>query len=404
MKTKLHHFFIVLALLAGIQQAAAQGTTAFTYQGQLHDGGTNANGAYTMIFVLYDSASGGNSIGTNTTSPTLANGLFSVNLDFGNVFNGNARWLDITITNGGVTQTLSPRVQVLPSPYAQFAAVAATVTNGAIMNAQLAGNAVASTNIQNGAVTTMQIANGAVTNQNLTANAVNATNIASGQVVKSLNGLTDSVILSAGKNVALFTNGSTLSFSAGPPNIQVFTSSGTFVVPTNVTQIMVEMWGGGGGGGASSSSSQPGGGGGAGGYALNTFTVTPGGSYPITIGSAGGSHVNGGTTYFGSMISPLMMAYGGSAGQNRGSSPGAGGSAGSSSGAVAPFSNGDGQAGDSIGGMGGPALRGGKGGWGGYSGGGSGGTGDTPGGGGGGGSGNSHSGGSGGQGVIFVYY
>jgi hypothetical protein len=27
-----------------------QGSTAFTYQGQLHDSGTNANGAYTMIF------------------------------------------------------------------------------------------------------------------------------------------------------------------------------------------------------------------------------------------------------------------------------------------------------------------------------------------------------------------
>ena len=81
---------------------------------------------------------------TITNSPTLANGLFSVNLDFGTgAFNGSARWLDITVTNGATTQTLSPRVQVLPAPYAQFAAIAGTVTNGAIMNAQLATNAVA---------------------------------------------------------------------------------------------------------------------------------------------------------------------------------------------------------------------------------------------------------------------
>src|ERR1039458_2618480 len=119
MKTKLRCLFIALALLAGIHQAAAQGTTAFTYQGQLHDGGTNANGAYTMIFKLYDAATSGNPIGTNTSSPTLANGLFSVNLDFGSAFNGSARWLDITITNGGTTQTLTPRVQLLPAPYAQ---------------------------------------------------------------------------------------------------------------------------------------------------------------------------------------------------------------------------------------------------------------------------------------------
>jgi hypothetical protein len=158
MKTHLQNLFLALALLAGIHQAAAQGTTAFTYQGQLRDGGTNANGAYTMIFKLYDAVTGGNPLGTNTSSPTLANGLFSVNLDFGaGAFTGAARWLDITVTNGGVAQTLSPRVQMLPTPYAQFAAVAATVTNNAIMNAQLAGNAVNTTNIQDSAITDAKI-------------------------------------------------------------------------------------------------------------------------------------------------------------------------------------------------------------------------------------------------------
>jgi len=149
----------MLALFGSIHQSVAQGTTAFTYQGQLRDGGTNANGAYTMIFKLYDALASGNQIGTTlTNSPTLFNGLFTVNLDFGaGAFNGSARWLDITITNGPTTQTLSPRVQVLPSPYAQFAAVAATVTNNAIMNAQLAGNAVASTNIQGGAIRTRKL-------------------------------------------------------------------------------------------------------------------------------------------------------------------------------------------------------------------------------------------------------
>jgi len=129
--------------------AHAQGTTAFTYQGQLKDSGTNANGSYTMIFNLYDSSSGGNLIGGPlTNSVTLANGLFTVNLDFGaGAFNGSARYLDITVSSGATTQELSPRVQVLPSPYAQFAAIAATVTNGAIMNAQLAANAVMDANI-----------------------------------------------------------------------------------------------------------------------------------------------------------------------------------------------------------------------------------------------------------------
>jgi hypothetical protein len=148
MKTYIQNLLLALALLAGINQAAAQGTTAFTYQGQLRDGGTNANGAYTMIFKLFDAVTGGNAIGTNTSNPTLANGLFSVNLDFGaGAFTGSARWLDITITNGGTTQTLSPRVQVLPAPYAQFAAIAAAVTNGAITAAAIANGAVGSSQL-----------------------------------------------------------------------------------------------------------------------------------------------------------------------------------------------------------------------------------------------------------------
>ena len=239
---KLSHLFAMFSILViCANQADAQQTTAFTYQGQLRDGGTNANGTYAMTFKLYDAVSGGGQIGsTISNSATLANGLFTVNLDFGaGAFNGNARWLDITVA----TDTLTPRVQVLPTPYAQFAVVAATVTNGAIMNAQLAASAVATTNIQNNAITTTQIAGGAVTNRNLTANAVNATNISGGQVVKSLNGLTDAVSLSAGNNVTLTTNGNFLQISgaAVPNGIQVFTSSGTFTVPTNITRIMVEM-------------------------------------------------------------------------------------------------------------------------------------------------------------------
>ncbi len=159
-KTKLHALFISLALLAGIKQAAAQGATAFTYQGQLQDGGTNANGAYTMVFKLYDSLSGGNQIGSAVTnSPTLANGLFTVNLDFGaGAFDGTARWLDITIANGGTTQELSPRVQVLPTPYALFSSVAATVTNGAITTAQLAAGAVTDANLSPNTALTKTVA------------------------------------------------------------------------------------------------------------------------------------------------------------------------------------------------------------------------------------------------------
>jgi hypothetical protein len=375
----------VLTIWLTAPQSHAQGTTAFTYQGQLRDAGTNANGAYTMIFKLYDAVTSGNQIGSAiTNSPTLGNGLFTVNLDFGaGAFNGSARWLDITITNGGVTQTLSPRVQVLPAPYAQFAAVAATVTNGAITTAQMAANS----------VTTANLANGAVTNRSLTANAVNATNIASGQVVKSLNGLTDNVILSAGANVALFTNGNALQLSAGVPKIQGFMSSGTFIVPTNVTRIMVELWGGGGGGGAGGYGFS-GGGGGSGGYALNVFNVTPGASYPVTIGSGGGGGASGGTTSFGA----LMSAGGGSQGAAASAlDDGSGGEGGSSSGGLFPSGGNNGGDGNN-GANGATAPFGGVGGW-------MSGDGHPAGGGGGGGAGGDiTTPGSGAFGIVIVSY
>ncbi len=410
-----------MALLAGIVRVGAQGTTAFTYQGQLKDNGTNANGAYTMIFKLYDAVTAGNQVGSGlTNNPTLANGLFTVNLDFGNVFNGAARWLDITVQAGtNSPETLTPRVQVLPTPYAQFAAVAATVTNGAITSSQLANNAVTST----------QIADSAVTNRNLTANAVNATNIASGQIVKTVNGLTDGVTLSAGANVAMFTNGNALQFSAGVPNIQVFTGSSTnFVVPANVTRIMVEMWGGGGGGGGSgvySYTIQPttyyeghnGGGGGAGGYAWNVFTVTPGTSYTVVPGSRGYGGANNGSVNQGSnaagigvggsaggmsSFGNLITANGGNGGSGAGGSNnnGAGGAGGTVTGSLANniTSGTSGQSGytdgvtSGAGGIGGSVFRGG----GNYQ--------NGPGGGGQGGCIDGNSSQNGKNGVVIVYY
>jgi hypothetical protein len=76
-----------------------------------------------MTFKLYDAGSGGNQIGSAITNSTsFANGLFTVNLDFGaGAFNGSARWLDITVQSGVDAEPLTPRVQVLAAPYALYA-------------------------------------------------------------------------------------------------------------------------------------------------------------------------------------------------------------------------------------------------------------------------------------------
>jgi hypothetical protein len=72
----------------------------------------------------------------------VTNGLYTVALDFGaNVFDGNARWLALSVrTNGGSTWTaLAPRLAVTPTPYALRATMAGEVS-GSIADSQLSAN------------------------------------------------------------------------------------------------------------------------------------------------------------------------------------------------------------------------------------------------------------------------
>lgn len=79
---------------------------------------------------------------------------------------------------------------------------------------------------------------------------------------------------------------------AAQAETRVFDANGSFVVPSGVTSVTVEVWAGGGGGGsnsgASSSGGAAGGGGGGGGYAKRVVVpVTPGQSYSVTVGTGG---------------------------------------------------------------------------------------------------------------------
>lgn len=113
-----------------------------------------------------------------------------------------------------------------------------------------------------------------------------------------------------------------------------FVEPGTyeFVVPQDVTHVMLEMWGAGGGGGASSHiGGGGGGGGGSGAYTRTLIAVIPGSTYYLTVGVAGAAGVDGAgqdcligpcalgrdggsTTFAGSNLVPLASAPGGSGG------------------------------------------------------------------------------------------
>jgi N-acetylneuraminic acid mutarotase len=131
----------------------AQGT-AFTYQGRLNDGVNPASGIYDLRFTIYDLPGAGAAVaGPLTNAPVaVSNGLFTVALDFGAVFNGAPRWLEIGVRPGGGAgdfTTLSPRQAISPTPYAMFATTAGTVPNGAITANKLASGSAAA-NLQAG--------------------------------------------------------------------------------------------------------------------------------------------------------------------------------------------------------------------------------------------------------------
>lgn len=80
-----------------------------------------------------------------------------------------------------------------------------------------------------------------------------------------------------------------------PPfnNMQVFTSSGTFTVPTGVSKVFVEVYGAGGGGGGGNDA---GAGGGSGAYASGFVTVAATSAHPVSVGTGGSGGASSGAT------------------------------------------------------------------------------------------------------------
>lgn len=153
--------FIVLGVAVSVMLAEAQGPrpksprtspgTGFTYQGQLKNNAALVNGKCDLAFRLYDALSGGNQIGSPITQTIpITNGLFTAELNAGNefgasAFNGEARWLEIRVSNtcpaGGTFTTLSPREALSAVPYAQYALSASSVITPTLRRYYLTINA-----------------------------------------------------------------------------------------------------------------------------------------------------------------------------------------------------------------------------------------------------------------------
>ena len=109
---------VAFLLVPGGGARGADLGTAFTYQGQLKQGGVPVNDTADFEFSLWDSPMLGTQVGMTQTvnDKDVVNGFFTVQLDFGSLaFDGQARWMEIAVRSpagSGMFTTLSPRQEL----------------------------------------------------------------------------------------------------------------------------------------------------------------------------------------------------------------------------------------------------------------------------------------------------
>src|SRR5688500_125869 len=74
-------------------------STQFTYQGSLKNGALPASGNFDFEFRVFDDVSGGTQQGSTiaVNSVAVTDGIFTVNLNFGNQFPGATRFIEIHV-------------------------------------------------------------------------------------------------------------------------------------------------------------------------------------------------------------------------------------------------------------------------------------------------------------------
>ena len=191
---------LVLAAAVLVPVIAASGQipmgTAFTYQGSLEYNGSAVTDTCDFEFTLWDSLTGGSQQGPSEleNGVTVDDGLFTVELDFGQQFDGNARWLELAVCcpSTCAPATLIPRQELTPAPYGLYAADADMVDGynvsdldaryveenepSSISSGMMQPNSVGTSSIQSDAVTTGELADDAVTVEKLAHN-IDATGI-----------------------------------------------------------------------------------------------------------------------------------------------------------------------------------------------------------------------------------
>ncbi len=154
---RLSSCWVLLLLLVAVA-AAADVPPVMNFQGRLTDASANpvADGTYTLQFAIYDVATGGTPLWSESNGGvTTKNGLFSVLLGSvvnlpANIFDNPNRWFGVTV---GSDAEMTPRQPFASVPSAFRTNTAQTVDDGAITASKLADSAVTTAKLADGSVT-----------------------------------------------------------------------------------------------------------------------------------------------------------------------------------------------------------------------------------------------------------
>ena len=240
----------------------------------------------------------------------------------------------IVVTNGnGLTVTATGQVNLNASP--TFTTSAGSLGSARVNMSGVEVNAI---DPESAANVTFELQSGAlpagISLTNTGANGGTATFTGNFSSLAT-NNTTFNFVLRAVDN-ASNTTSRAFSFIQLGPQIQSFTSSGTFSVPSGVSSVDVLVVGGGGSGGSGNPASVAGGGAGAGGLIfMPAFPVTPGGTVAVTVGCGAATntaHHDAGQPGQDSVFGTLTAKGGGKGGSystaaGPGGSGGGGGSA-----------------------------------------------------------------------------
>lgn len=213
----------LLALLLCLLSAWSQSlNTTTTFQGTLNLEGAPANGTFDILYrVVATTGADSDSVSgpTHTNrSVQVSQGVFTTEIEIPpDAIDWPQRFLDLQIrpSGDGAFQSLAPRLPITPVPAALVADTARAVSAGAVTAAALGSNV----------ITTASLADGAVT----------AAKVGDGQLLKSLNGLTDSVTLAGDETIEIASANGVITIKALPPPCGFFANCCWLLLGNNGT-------------------------------------------------------------------------------------------------------------------------------------------------------------------------